>query len=454
MKIWPKIMVAWNSNSTAHERRKSQAFKAGFWSLIAKSVNILSGLITVPLTISYLGGEKFGLWMFASGIVGFLAFSDFGLALSLQNLLSKADGEKDIEKPVTFVSTAFVFLLLVVVLLNIFSFFIIPSLNIVQIFEKNTALTNSLYVLAIQFALFSFSLGIFAGLTRAILVGYQGGAIYNKLLLLGRILAFIWVIICYQFKLPVYWLIGGFIGLPNVVLISALPKIFQDKPYLKPKISKLSLTNLKIQFSSGLEFSLVQVGYMLMVNGPVLVLTKTAGLEAVAVFSVVQRYFSAGFMGLSVFVSQLWPAFGEACASGDFDWIKKVLMRIAKVLFPFSFVLGVTMAFLGPSMISFWIDSKLQVNPSIIWILAIWAILLSYQEAFATFLGGINHVRAVGIYSLILSSLPILILLNWGQGIEITLLTFLFFGGFLRVVFLCLDSTYRYRKLLRGANVG
>ena len=45
-------------------------------SLAARSVSILTVLISVPLTLGYLGVERYGLWMTISSVIAMLVFAD------------------------------------------------------------------------------------------------------------------------------------------------------------------------------------------------------------------------------------------------------------------------------------------------------------------------------------------------------------------------------------------
>ena len=83
-------------------------------------VNILTGLITVPLTLSYLGVDKFGVWMTITGFVAFLSFTDFGLGVGLQNALSKCDGQENKKDTVYLVSAAMLMMLSIASLLFLF----------------------------------------------------------------------------------------------------------------------------------------------------------------------------------------------------------------------------------------------------------------------------------------------------------------------------------------------
>ena len=61
--------------------------------LVSRILNIGVTLASVPLTVGYLGRERYGAWVTIATLVTFLNITDFGLASSLTNALGKAQAE-------------------------------------------------------------------------------------------------------------------------------------------------------------------------------------------------------------------------------------------------------------------------------------------------------------------------------------------------------------------------
>ena len=65
-------------------------------SYIAKVLTLLMGFVSVPLTVDYLGAERYGVWLTISSLLLWVALTDFGLAgNALVNVLSEAVGHDD-----------------------------------------------------------------------------------------------------------------------------------------------------------------------------------------------------------------------------------------------------------------------------------------------------------------------------------------------------------------------
>ncbi|MBK6799321.1 MAG: hypothetical protein IPG76_21690 [Acidobacteria bacterium] len=78
-------------------RRIFRAGGTGIATLLARGIVVAVGLFTLPITSHYLGRERFGLWLTLSSFISWFKMADLGLANSLINALSAADGRDDRE---------------------------------------------------------------------------------------------------------------------------------------------------------------------------------------------------------------------------------------------------------------------------------------------------------------------------------------------------------------------
>ena len=77
-------------------------------SFIAKALNILISFLSVPLTVHYLGAERYGVWLTISSLITWMSMTDFGLAgNALVNVLAEASGKEDRVGAQQYTSSAF-----------------------------------------------------------------------------------------------------------------------------------------------------------------------------------------------------------------------------------------------------------------------------------------------------------------------------------------------------------
>src|SRR6478735_10200709 len=77
-----------------NDQRSFKVFAAFNTAILAQAIQVITAVVSVPLTLNYLGKERFGLWMTISTFLSFINFSDFGIGIGYQNGLSKVIAEK------------------------------------------------------------------------------------------------------------------------------------------------------------------------------------------------------------------------------------------------------------------------------------------------------------------------------------------------------------------------
>src|SRR6266404_776308 len=102
-----KTLFTRSSADPGHERYRRAGMTA-FTSYIAKGLTMLMGFVSVPLTVHYLGAERYGVWLTISSLLLWVALTDFGLAgYALVNVLSEAVGNDDRESARHYAASAF-----------------------------------------------------------------------------------------------------------------------------------------------------------------------------------------------------------------------------------------------------------------------------------------------------------------------------------------------------------
>jgi O-antigen/teichoic acid export membrane protein len=82
-------------------------------------IGLLASLITVPLTFSYLGPERYGLWMVLISIISVMGFADLGIGNGLINAISEAYGKDDEPLAREYLTSALVMMLCIATVLAI-----------------------------------------------------------------------------------------------------------------------------------------------------------------------------------------------------------------------------------------------------------------------------------------------------------------------------------------------
>ena len=179
--------------------------------MVARGLGIFTGLAWVRLSLSYLGKERYGLWMAIGSIVTWANLADLGLARGMQNHLSEANGRDDRELASRYVATGLVTLTLLALALAVVVaplIFVVPWSSVLNVNDPSLA-EEARYVVAAVFACFLLEFPL--SVVPTIYAAYQRGYVANLFNIVGSLVSLGTLIgvTRFQMTLPVLILATG-----------------------------------------------------------------------------------------------------------------------------------------------------------------------------------------------------------------------------------------------------
>ncbi|MBL0710394.1 MAG: oligosaccharide flippase family protein [Colwellia sp.] len=441
-----KICNTDQERAVERARKIAQSSAVG---LVSRLTNVLSGLITVPLTLPYLGIEQFGIWMALTGFIAFLSFTDLGISIGLQTALSKCDGEDDKVKPSSYISSAMALILIIVLLLIVFTCFLLPLLDVTYLIKLEKTDTE-LLLITTQVLILTFAFGLPAGLVQRVFEAYQYGVYSNSLLIIGRVFSLISVFVSIElgFGLPIMLML--YMGLPFAVLILGGGYLFYTRKWLRPNVLKIKSKFIKEILSVGALALFAQLGSSIMTTGPLLILSSNYGAAAIVPFALTQRLLGVVSILLSAVLGPLWPAYTEAKARGDILWIKKTFYKsiLFSIVAVIPFFIFFTVA--GQWLIEIWSGDSLVVPSfSLLMVCNVWMVIFAGIRALSMFLNGIGQFKGQAIYGLLLPIIAVFIggSLPLDYGITLCLAVMIFTGDTGRLIAQGIESRVHLKRL-------
>ena len=422
---------------------------------VAKIINVFSGLVTVPLTLPYLGAEKFGIWMALTGFVVFLSFADFGMSIGLQSSLTKCFGSNNKQKPAYYISSSLFLITIISTLIIIISYVILQYVDISSLIDVSNDLASTANTTAFTILLV-FILGVPAGLFLRVFVAYQEGATANVTLIIGRLLGLLSVYCCVYLEQSLPVMVFFYTIMPNVIVYIAAVWFIKQRAYLAPRFTKISFVYVKEMSKIGFQGLRAQIGAAVMTNGPLMVLALSFGAKAIVPFVLSQRILSVLIMALGVFLEPLWPAYGEAIERNDIEWIRNTLRKSLLLAVALSIPFAFLFLFSGQLLIHWWANN-IDAIPSkeLLIVCGIWGVLQSFNSAFSMFLNGLNCFLGQAYYGLIFPLLAVFVglLLSEQYALPFCFLVMIILGDGLKVMMLSIESHRKIRSLIRSQEV-
>lgn len=390
--------------TTEHGRaadRHRRIIWSGGASSVAQVVSILAGLVSLPLTVGYLGAERYGLWIAISAWLQLFAFSDLGVCNALVNLLSEANGRRDVQAARRHFSTAF-FLLWGISAILICAFVVIsPHVPWGHVFNLKRAsgadeARNTVLVLATFFFI-----EIPLGTINRVYASYQQGYISSIWQIAGSITSLISIIVVAHFKLGLPYLALSIAGSRSSLQVLNLSYLFfYEKPWLRPSFGLINRASARRLFGTGILYSMANIGFLLEVQAPYIVGPHAIGLAALGSFGVAHRMYSTAVTLPLMFLGPLWPAYGEAFARGDIRWVRETLARSRRICLGCGIPIVGSIILLGPFVVTKLMRGKATVDRPLLALLGCWFFMRMWREVHSMLLNGGDNVFGQATYGL------------------------------------------------------
>jgi len=447
---WVNLTLGRSQPTDDGQRRYVRIVQAAFTALVGKGISVVVSFISVPLTISYLGVERYGIWMTINTLLAWLTIADLGLGNGLINALAEAYAKERRDLAQIYVATTFWLLVMVVLFLGTIITACWSWVDWAALFNVESAQARSetppAIALAIGIALLNLPLSVVAKIHGA----YQEGAIVNYWSAIGNITSLLALIAVTWTQGGLVWLIVAFSGtLLLVTTINAIWLFGLHKPWLRPNISVVQRGRLREILSTGGMFFFVQVAALVIFQTDNLIIAHYLGASYVTPYNVTWRLFSYTTLLQVIIFPALWPAYTEACARKDIVWVLRTFrMNILFSVFSTSlFVLPLVLY--GGFFIEVWTSKAVIPSFALLAWMSAWSLISVSMNVVACVLNASGHLQGQMIYGLITAItnvfLSILLIMPFGITGVIAATVISYFVC--SVIPACLETVFVFKKM-------
>jgi O-antigen/teichoic acid export membrane protein len=390
-------------SSQLRSRNRSQRIAlTGFATLGSKGINLLAGFISIPLTASYLGAERFGLWLTLSTFLSWVSLADLGLANSLTNVVATADAQEHPRHAQTAISSAFWLMTLIGLVLATGFIIFYPSIDWQQVFNVSSSSIAQEAGWAALIGFMFFVIRLPFSVPSRVYIAYQEGYLYQLWVGLGSCLSLVTLSGCIYWKASLPILVGAFFGSSLLAdILAAIHLFYWHRPITKPILAAFkwdkSIELLKI----GMQFWIVQISAIVFLQTDLIMVAQLFGAKAVATYGVTLKLFTLIGLVQAAFLAPLWSAYNEALARRDLAWIVKTFKSSVQTSLIWSIFAGVLIAGLSPWLISYLIG--VEATPQLDLTIAMFflAVFTAGGQCIGYLMNGLGKVSAQAIYGAI-----------------------------------------------------
>jgi O-antigen/teichoic acid export membrane protein len=402
-----KALLTKGSGSRGGERYRRAGITASS-SFVTKALNVLISFLSVPLTVHYLGAERYGVWLTISSLLTWMSMTDFGLAgNALINVLAEASGKEDREGAQHYSASCFWALTGVGVVTGIAalaSFRFIPWRSVFQVSAATS--THELQLacaLTLGFLVLNFPLSM----QQSIYSAYQDGYLANMWGIAANLLALLALVVVSRSHGGLPQLVLALSGTRAAVNIANYFFLFRRYYWLKPSLFAVRWTCIKRLFSLGSKYLVTQLASLGIYQSQPIVITQMMGPKYVVIFVVAYKIIALpmdlAYMATAPFIA----AFGEAKARKDWGWIKDAYMKANKASLMFGLPILALLVLFAKPIIRVWAGAAAVPSTSLIVGLALYTALGIALMTVGQLLVGLERVNALAL-SLVLCALAII----------------------------------------------
>ena len=367
-------------------------------SAAAKALSIATALISVPLTLGYLGTERYGMWLTLSGFASMLSFADLGIGAGVTNAVATADGEDDHEAIRAIVASGIATLGAVALAIIGALFAVYHWVDWASVFNVKSVLARAEAGPALATFIVCLAAALPISLVERLQAGVQRGFMASlwrcagSVASLGAVLAAIWC------NAGLFWLVLAFSGVPILMtLLNSIVFFAFVNPALRPRIIHANFASTKYIAQDGALFFMIQVFNGVAKYSDNLVIAHVLGAKAVPFFAVPEKLFAQISGTAFMAIWPLWPAYREARARRDYHWVHHTLSRSVSLTLLVTGAAAVGLIAIGPWLINLWTHGAIHPSWALLIGLGSWKVLESCSFAVETYLSGAGMLRRLVI---------------------------------------------------------
>lgn len=310
---------------------RSQRLVKAAWTVAAtygaRFTSLGVALVSIPLTLSYLDAERYGLWLIISSIIAYLNVTDLGLGLSLRNRVAEARGREQDDRVTGLLSTAFSTMVVVGSLVAVFGSALAWLLPLGDWFNVTSAGIElewraTLTVVALTFA-YSLPMKMIIHAQEGFQEAYvaKGWNVASAVASLVALLLVVWL------KGNMVWLAFATFLLGQAFTLLNMLWFFRAHREVRLSLRAADRSYIRPLFGQGLQFLVIQLMTVVIWQTDNIVVGSVLGPEQVVRYAVAFRLVWQPLVLLRTVPSSLWPAYAEAKAHGDWQWVQQTFRR-------------------------------------------------------------------------------------------------------------------------------
>ena len=390
-----------DANSEGHAIRRRRALLHGLFSgSISRLIAIGVSFITVPLTLRFLGPERYGIWITLSTTVALLGVLDLGIANTLTTLISQAFAADDKHSARRYSASAFWMTVTFSILASSAGVIAWEHINWANLLHLSSPAITQEARLAALIVFLSFCINLPFSIIAKLLAGYQEVKTANYLNSIGSVIGLFAIIAVMHLNGGIPTLAAVYSGAITATNIGgALWLFLHHKRWLMPVPWAVSPSAVRALAGTGLAFFIIQLNGIVVFSSDNLVISHYLGPVDVTPYSIVWRLTGYAAILQTVLFPSLWPAYSEAYFRGDYAWVRRTFWAAARATMAIAIPAALGMLLLGRPFIRIWAGAAAVPSFLLLALMCVWTTMSAAMNLQACLMAAVHRIRLQAVLS-------------------------------------------------------
>jgi O-antigen/teichoic acid export membrane protein len=390
-------------------------------SLAARAVGLTATLVSVPLVLNAVGAEEFGLWTTVTSGVALLNLADLGIGNSLLNAIARTRARSTEVAVARLVSSATIVFVAVAVVLAVVLVIVTRSVNWASVLRVSQAgaMHDAAPTILVVGAAMIVSLPL--AVTSKVQLALQEGYRTQAWTIAGQIAALAALLIAARNKASLPVLAACLVIVPVIAQLGNTVRAFGfEHAALRPRFSMFERSVARVLLSGGLLFLFLQVSWILAFASDNLIIDRILGPQSVTEYAVPYRAFTAVATLAVLPMLALWPAYTDAFARHDHDWLRRTFFRTLVAMSALGIILGVVALAFARPILHAWVGNDTHFSNALLWGFALWLPTYCAGNALAVYFNALDIVRfqVITVGAMVVSNVVLSIVLVHAWGVS------------------------------------
>jgi O-antigen/teichoic acid export membrane protein len=356
--------------------------------------------VAIPLVYHSLGQHRYELYLLLTAILATIALTQMGAGPGLTQGIARANAAGRRDDEASLLNAAFRLIGAAAVIGGGVILAVIHLVPPDRIFGPAFAHDRAEILIVANVCVFVLIAQFVSGVVDSALAGYQEQVFSNLGSMIANMLSIGLLFFVCLHSPTLIGVILVLFGVPTLSRVGNLVALYLRRPYLLHGLLQSCSGFYAALLHVGLAFWAIEVGSLLEQHSGTYVLAHLSSTQATDLFAAVYRSVSLAGAAVAIITQPLWPAFTDAIAHRDVDWIHRAYARIRRTLTIYSCLVGVIMITAGQWIFQHLLHIETAGNHLLFLILGVYFVANNWTHLFYVTMMGMHGIWKLAMIAL------------------------------------------------------